>query len=142
MSVLSRKVTDAASALSPRWRDVRPAAILAVTDESGGAAAIDSLPVAASLAVKDAAVLYTRELPGGGYVAIEALPAEGAKYRARISVERRTDPARRVGHLPPVIAEAEGASRTSVFNELYRIASDNVAVARGILRWQADRSDR
>jgi hypothetical protein len=115
---------------------------LAVTDESGGGAADDPPPVAAPLPVKDAAVLYTRELPGGGYVAIEALPADGAKYRARISVERRTDPARRVGHLPPVIAEAEGPSRTSVFNELYRIASDNVAVARGILRWQADRSDR
>ncbi len=135
-------MSDAALALSRRWRDDRPAAILAVTDESGGEATDDSPPVVAPHLVKDAAVLYTRELPGGGYVAIEALPADGAKYRARISVERRTDPARRVGHLPPVIAEAEGASRTSVFNELYRIASDNVAVARGILRWQADRSDR
>ena len=115
---------------------------MALTDESGGDAAVDSPPVPAPLLVKDAAVLYTRELPGGGYVAIEALPADGAQYRARISVERRTDPARRVGHLPPVIAEAAGPSRTSVFNELYRIASDNVAVARGILRWQADRSDR
>lgn len=115
---------------------------MASTDEFGGDAAIEPVPPAAPLPVKDAAVLYTRELPGGGYVAIEALPADGAKYRARISVERRTDPARRVGHLPPVIAEAEGPSRTTVFNELYRIASDNVAVARGILRWQADRSDR
>ena len=85
------------------------------------------------------AVLYTRELPGGGYVTIEALPSDGATYRARISVERRADPARRSGHLPPVIAMAEGPTHTSVFNELYPIASDNVAVATGILRWQAQR---
>ena len=85
------------------------------------------------------AVLYTRELPGGGFVAIEALPSEGAVYRARVSVERRTDPARRSGHLPPVIAEAEGATRSTVFDDLFRIASDNVAVARGIRRWQSDR---
>jgi hypothetical protein len=89
--------------------------------------------------VRKPAVLYTRELPGGGYVAIEALPTDGMHYRARISVERRSDPSRRVGHVPPVIAEVEGPSRSSVFSQLYEIASDNVAVARGILRWQSDR---
>ncbi len=84
-------------------------------------------------------VLYTRELPGGGYVAIEAVADEGEVFRARVSVERRTDPERRMGHHAPVIAEASGASRTTVFNELYEIAADNVAVASGILRWQASR---
>ncbi len=84
-------------------------------------------------------VLYTRELPGGGYVAIEAVGEETDLFRARVSVERRTDPERRAGHVPPVIAEASGASRTTVFNELYQIAADNVAVASGILRWQARR---
>ena len=87
-------------------------------------------------------VLYTRELPGGGYVAIEAVGEEAAVFRARVSVERRTDPERRMGHLPPVIAEASGESRTTVFNELYRIAADNVAVASGILRWQAKHRPR
>lgn len=84
-------------------------------------------------------VLYSRELPGGGYVAIEVLDSEGPQHRARLSVERRTDPQRRVGHLPPIIAEAEGPSRAGVFTELFRIASDNVAVARGIMDWQARR---
>lgn len=85
------------------------------------------------------AVLYMRELPGGGYVAIEAIPSEGPRYRARVSVERRADPARRAGHLPPIIAEAEGATRSIVFNDLYEIACNNVAVASGIRRWQSDR---
>ena len=87
----------------------------------------------------EAAVLFTRELPGGGFVSIEALPAEDGVHRARVSVERRSDPGRRLGHLPPIIATLEGASRTAIFDELYRIAVDNVAIARGIMRWQAAR---
>ena len=82
-------------------------------------------------------VLYTRDLPGGGYVTIEALETSPSSYRARVLAERRADPTRRAGHTPPVIAEAEGASPTSVFDELYPIAADNVAVARWIMRWQA-----
>lgn len=85
-------------------------------------------------------VLYSRELPGGGYVAIEAVDADGPTHRARLSVERRSDPTRRQGHLPPIIAEAEGTSRAGVFTELFRIAADNVAIARGILMWQAERA--
>ncbi|HKG93925.1 MAG TPA: hypothetical protein VKA84_18595 [Gemmatimonadaceae bacterium] len=88
-------------------------------------------------------VLYTRPLPGGGYVAIEALEpeseSEGQTYRARLSVERRTDPSRRAGHAPPVIAEARGASRTKVLDDLVAIASNNVAVAQRILQWTAAR---
>lgn len=85
-------------------------------------------------------LLYSRELPGGGYVAIEVLDSEGPTHRARLSVERRSDPQRRVGHYPPVIAEANGPSRAGVFTELFRIASDNVAIARGIMEWQTRRS--
>ena len=86
------------------------------------------------------AVLYTRELPGGGYVAIEAVPgaSEGA-YRARVKVERRSEPARRTGHVPPVVVEMGGQSQSEVFGALHRIASDNVAVASAILRWQSRR---
>jgi hypothetical protein len=87
----------------------------------------------------DTAVLFTRDLPGGGFVLIEALPVEAGVHRARVSVERRSDPARRLGHLPPVIAMLEGPSRNAVFEELYRIAVDNVAIARGIMQWQAAR---
>jgi hypothetical protein len=84
-------------------------------------------------------VLFTRELPGGGYVAIESLPPEAGVHRARVSVERRTDPDRRLGHAPPVIVTLEGASPTELFEELYRIAVDNVEIARGIMKWQAAR---
>jgi hypothetical protein len=125
--------------------------------------------------VADLSQLYHRELPGGGYVAIEmvvdadssdvtlehiaierrgdetrrfghrppsfALP-RGRPFRARVSVERRADVSRRDGHEPPVIAEAEGDTSGNVFGELYRIASDNAAVARGLLRWKAAREQR
>jgi hypothetical protein len=85
------------------------------------------------------AVLYTRDLPGGGYVMIEAVEGADSTVRARLRVERRADPARRSGHAPLVIAEAEGSSETEVYAELLPIAADNVAVARGILRVQARR---
>lgn len=89
--------------------------------------------------MKTPSVLYTRELPGGGYVIIESVPTENESFSARLSVERRADPTRRSGHFPPIIAEASGPSRATVFDQLYRIASDNVEIARGILRWQAKR---
>ena len=126
--------------------------------------------------VADLSQLYHRELPGGGYVAIEmvtdadaremteleriaverrgdatrrfghqppsfAVPA-GRPFRARVCVERRAEPGRRDGHEPPVIAEAEGDTSGTVFGELYRIACDNAAVARGLLRWKAEREER
>lgn len=87
-------------------------------------------------------VLYTRDLPGGGYVAIESMPADEGHFRAQVAVERRTDPERRAGHPVPIVAEAAGESRSDVFDQLYSIASDNVAVAKAILRWQAQRGGR
>jgi hypothetical protein len=123
--------------------------------------------------VADLSQLYHRELPGGGYVAIEMIPdadvsemielervaierrgdearrfghqppffshPAGRPFRARIRVERRAEPGRRDGHEPPVIAEAQGDTSSTVFGELYRIASDNAAVARGLLRWKTAR---
>jgi hypothetical protein len=71
-------------------------------------------------------VTYSRALPGGGLVFIESAP-DGA----RLWVERRTDPHRRVGHTPPVLAQAPDPK------DLIEIAADNVAVARAIQRWQA-----
>jgi hypothetical protein len=126
--------------------------------------------------VADLSQLYHRELPGGGYVAIEmvvdgdttdaaeldrvaverrgdearrsghqppsfTVPA-GQPFRARVRVERRAEPGRRDGHEPPVIAEAQGETSHTVFGELYRIASDNAAVARGLLRWKTARDQR
>jgi hypothetical protein len=83
-------------------------------------------------------IWYTRDLPGGGYVVIEGLPGDGLSVRARIIVERRSEHERRPGHVPPVIAQAEGPTREFVFEELHRIASDNVAVA---TRMRQKRSD-
>jgi hypothetical protein len=82
-------------------------------------------------------VLYSRELPGGGYVLIEAVPQTATAFRARVAVERRTDPLRRAGHEPPVVADLAGESRADIYGELYRIASDNVAVSAALQRWQA-----
>jgi hypothetical protein len=86
-------------------------------------------------------LLYSRELPGGGIVTIEAMREGVPSCHARVSVERRSDPKRREGHRPPVIAEARAATQASAFKELYQIASDNVAVARGLIQWQARRRE-
>ena len=84
-------------------------------------------------------LLYRRELPGGGYVDVrEDEEVAGEVHRAHVAVERRVDPARREGHPPPIVATAEGHSAVGVFRQLLEIASDNVAIARALLRWQAD----
>lgn len=86
------------------------------------------------------ALLYSRELPGGGRVMIEETRRDGLdEHRARVVVERRSEPHRREGHEPPVIAEAAGDASAIIFRDLYAIASDNVAVARGLIRWEAGR---
>jgi hypothetical protein len=81
-------------------------------------------------------LLYSRELPSGGFVMIEADNAEGGLHHAFVAVERRSDPSRRAGHEPPVIAEAHGTSRATVFKELYAIARDNIAISHALLRRQ------
>jgi hypothetical protein len=84
-------------------------------------------------------LLYRRELPGGGFVDVrEDEELAGDTHRAHVAVERRTDPARREGHRPPIVATAEGDSMVGIFRQLLEIASDNVAIARALLRWQAD----
>ena len=93
--------------------------------------------------------LYCRDLPGAGYVVIDASDAiesdaseNEASERAhiRISVERRASEDRRTGHEPPVVAEFTGDRSAPEVGELYRIAADNVALARALLEWQGRRS--
>lgn len=72
-----------------------------------------------------------------GHVAPAVAVADGRPCRGRVSVERRALADRRSGHEVPVIAEVERDDVGAVFNELYKIASDNVAVARGLLHWKA-----
>jgi hypothetical protein len=77
--------------------------------------------------------IYRRELPGGGYVAID-VKRESELAKTRVSVERRGKENRRDGHRPIVIAEAEGDERSPGFAELYRMAADNAAIARALLK--------
>ena len=79
-------------------------------------------------------LLYSRELPSGGFVMIEADTAVAGLHHAFLAVERRSGPSRRAGHEPPVIAEARGVSRATVFRELYAIARDNTAISRALLQ--------
>jgi hypothetical protein len=77
--------------------------------------------------------LFHRDLPGGGYVAIELLSAPSTTgKKVRVIVERRGDRARRHGHRPPIILEEDWKAERGI-GELYRIACDNVAIARGLL---------
>jgi hypothetical protein len=92
-----------------------------------------------------AARLYERELPGGGYVAIDV----GRRWAGdrevavtRLCVERRQERDRRAGHEPPVIAELDGDERSPAFATMFQIARDNAAIARGLLDWHAERRAR
>jgi hypothetical protein len=83
----------------------------------------------------DAKILYERSLPGGGYVHVEEEGApDPAIHRVHLAVERRSDPMRREGHAPPVIATEEGGSLGQLVRRLVAIASDNVEIAKGLLR--------
>jgi hypothetical protein len=77
--------------------------------------------------------LFHRDLPGGGYVAIELAAAPTAEKRVRVVVERRADRSRRTGHRPPIILEETWRPERGL-GDLYRLACDNVAIARGLLR--------
>lgn len=89
---------------------------------------------------KEPKVVYERELPGGGYVHVQAEESlrDTDTHRAHVMVERRTDPTRRDGHVPPIIASAEGTGSQAVFAELLKIAKDNVAIAKALLRLRGD----
>ena len=84
------------------------------------------------------AILYSRELPGGGFVAIDSL-LHGGGLHARLWVERRADTSRRTGHLPPIIAECEATDEASALAALQPLAGDNLSLAKAIRRWQASR---
>jgi hypothetical protein len=81
---------------------------------------------------EESSLVYRRELPGGGYVAID-VRRQSELARTCVSVERRAKEERRPGHRPVVIAQADGDERSAAFADLYRMASDNVAIARAML---------
>lgn len=83
-----------------------------------------------------AAAVYRRELPGGGFVAIDVDRERPDREipRTRVYLERRVRPDRRAGHAPIVLAEADGDEQSPGFIELYQIATDNAAIARALLK--------
>jgi hypothetical protein len=83
--------------------------------------------------------LYTRPMPGGGYVRVElVLSDRGAtaseRRRGRVVIEPRDASARRNDAVPLVVEEIEGDDENQVVAECFRIARDNAAIARRVLR--------
>ena len=84
--------------------------------------------------------LYTRPMPGGGYVRIELLDADlddlsADHLRGRVVMERRVPvPATAEEDEHVIVEELEGDDPNVVVAELFRIARDNAAIARRVLR--------
>jgi hypothetical protein len=80
---------------------------------------------------------YTRELPGGGYAAIEVstdTPLFGRPtYRGVLVVERRGS-SRRDHDEPPVVAAASGLSSESVIRQLLSTAQSNAAIGLALIQ--------
>src|SRR4051812_13298622 len=97
----------------------------------------------ASNSKKPAQALYTRPMPGGGYVRIELLVSEPGDFaaerrRGRVVMERRSAArSEMVEEEQVVVEEIEGDSEDVVVAELFRIARDNAAIARRVLRRNA-----
>ena len=92
--------------------------------------------------------LYTRPMPGGGYVRIDVVASDrgdAAQTRrlGRVVIEPRDASPRRDDSSPLVVEEIEGDDEGAVMAECFRIARDNAAIARRVLRrrLQARRDD-
>ena len=86
------------------------------------------------------APVFRRELPGGGYVVIgvERPAGDRAAPRTCVWLERRADDDRNAEYKDaPLIATADGDETSAGFTEMYRLAADNAAVARGLMQWRA-----
>lgn len=83
-------------------------------------------------------LVYRRDLPGGRFVMI-ALEDEGSEVVGRLRLERRTDPERQSSGMPPVIAEARGATRNEVLARLRSIAESDEQLGDLLEDWAARR---
>jgi hypothetical protein len=86
--------------------------------------------------------LYARSMPGGGYVRVELVVSdrgniEGERRRGRVVIEPRDASPRRDDSAPLVVEEVEGEDEDAVVAECFRIARDNAAIARRVLRRRA-----
>ncbi len=86
--------------------------------------------------------VYARPMRGGGYVRVELLEADiaaaasGKHLRGREVMERRVPAPATPEEEPLVVEELEGDDSNGVVAELIRIARDNAAIARRVLRQQ------
>ena len=85
--------------------------------------------------------LYSRPMPGGGYVRVEMLSGErdtaaAARLHGRVVMERRAATPATPEEEHVVVEELEGDDPNEVVAELFRIARDNAAIARRVLRRQ------
>jgi len=83
--------------------------------------------------------LYTRPMPGGGYVRVELVVSDrgdvaSERRRGRVVIEPRDASPRRDDSTPLVVEEIEGDDENAVVAECFRIARDNAAIARRVLR--------
>ena len=92
--------------------------------------------------------VYTRPMPGGGYVRIDVVASDrgdAARTRrlGRVVIEPRDASPRRDDSSALVVEEIEGDDERAVMAECFRIARDNAAIARRVLRrrLQARRAD-
>lgn len=86
------------------------------------------------------APVFRRELPGGGYVVVgvERSTRDRSVVRTCVWLERRSDDERNAEYKDaPLIAVADGDETSAGFTEMYRLAADNAAVARGLMMWRA-----
>lgn len=83
--------------------------------------------------------LYARSMPGGGYVRVELVVSDRADVASerrlgRVIIEPRDPSPRRDDAAPLVVEEVEGEDENAVVAECFRIARDNAAIARRVLR--------
>lgn len=83
--------------------------------------------------------LYTRPMPGGGYVRVELVMSDRGdiaheRLHGRVVIEPRNESPRRNDAVPLVVEEVEGDDENAVVAECFRIARDNAAIARRVLR--------
>ena len=83
--------------------------------------------------------LYMRPMPGGGYVKVELVVSDrGAVARerllGRVVIEPRAATSPREHPTPLVLEVVEGDDEDEIVSECFRIARDNAAIARRMLR--------
>jgi hypothetical protein len=82
-----------------------------------------------------AEALYSRPMPGGGYVRVELVREPTAEHlRGRVVIERRTPTPAAPEEENLVVEEVEGDDPNDLVDKLFRIACDNAAIARRLLQ--------